>query len=429
MSEMTATRIVRRPSWRGSATLLALAGVWAVAAYFLWSRTNLPDGLSLPKVDPHKAFPSELLHRTADYERFERWEWVLLQVATLVTFAIYAARGPAFMRESAAGRMGTGMLLGMVGFAILWLVQLPFGLVDFWWQRRHGLAHGSWFQWIGLIFGGWGALGVAFVFLCLALLIVMGLAGLLGRHWWIVGGPTFVGLAALFLFVSPYLTPVHPLHRADLAAQAHAIARKEGVGSVPIRVQDVSDQTDQVNAYAFGLGPSRRVVLFDTFLDGRFSDPELRFVIAHEYGHQARNHLPKGLAWYALFAIPGAYLIDLFTRRRGGMARPEAVPLSLLVLVVLQLLATPVQNVISRRIESEADWAALETTRDPRAARTLFTKFSCTSLEEPSPPTWGYLLLENHPTLAQRIAMADAWRRLHPGREARGRRIAVLCLG
>lgn len=339
---------------------------------------------------------------------------MLLQVATLVTFALYAARGAAFMRESAAGRIGTGMLLGMIGFAILWLVQLPFALVDFWWQRRYGLAHGSWFDWIGLVFGGWAGLGLAFVFLCLALLIVMGLAGLLGRHWWIVGSPVFVGLAALFLFVLPYLTPVHRLHRARLAAEAHEIARKEGVGSVPIRVQDVSDQTKQVNAYAFGLGPSRRVVLYDTFLDGRFSDRELRVVIAHEYGHEARNHLLKGLGWYALFAIPGAYLIERFTRRRGGMVRPEAIPLSLLVLVVLQLLATPVQNVISRRIESEADWASLQTTRDPAAARTLFAKFSQTSLQEPSPPTWDYLLLENHPTIAQRIAMADAWRRLHP---------------
>jgi Zn-dependent protease with chaperone function len=409
MSEMTATRIVERLSWRGSATLLALAGIWSAAAYFLWSRTNLPSGLHLPKVSPGSAFSSRLLQRTADYSRFERWEWVLLQVATLVTFALYAVRGPRFMRESAAGRIGTGMLLGMIGFAILWLVQVPFTLVDFWWQRRHGLAPGGWGRALGLLFGGWLTLGLALLLLCLAVLIVMGLAGLMGRRWWMAGGPAFVGLAALFLFVSPYLTSVHRLHESRLADEAHAIAVHEGVGDVPVRVENVSDETTQVNAEAIGLGPGRRVVLYNTFLDGRFTNRELEVVIAHEYGHQARNHLLKGLAWYALFAVPGAYLIELCTRRRGGMARPEAVPLALLVLVVLQLVATPVQNVISRRIESEADWAALQTTHDPAAARTLFAKFAQTSLQQPRPPTWDYLLLEDHPTIVQRIAMADAW--------------------
>ena len=95
-------------------------------------------------------------------------------------------------------------------------------------------------------------------------------------------------------------------------------------------------------------------------------------MLAHELGHHSRNHLPEGIAWYALFALPGAWLIAVATRRRGGMANPEAVPLSLLVLVVLNLISPPVYNVISRRLEEEADWMALETTRDPDSAAGLF---------------------------------------------------------
>ena len=41
-------------------------------------------------------------------------------------------------------------------------------------------------------------------------------------------------------------------------------------------------------------------------------------------GHQAHFHLPKGLAWYALFAIPGRTLIERLTRRKGGMRKPAA---------------------------------------------------------------------------------------------------------
>ena len=60
-------------------------------------------------------------------------------------------------------------------------------------------------------------------------------------------------------------------------------------------------------------------------------------MIAHELGHVARDHVWKSIGWFALFAFPGTYLIARVTRRRGGMARPEAVPLALLALVVLGL--------------------------------------------------------------------------------------------
>ena len=93
------------------------------------------------------------------------------------------------------------------------------------------------------------------------------------------------------------------------------------------------------------------------------------------------------------------------------MGDPEAVPLSLLVLVVLSLLALPLQNAISRHLEAEADWSALQTTHDPAAATALFRRFVPTTLDEPNPSTFDYFVLENHPTIMQRIAMAQAWRR------------------
>ena len=92
------------------------------------------------------------------------------------------------------------------------------------------------------------------------------------------------------------------------------------------------------------------------------------------------------------------------------MAQPEAVPLSLFVLVVLTLISQPIQNAISRHMEAEADWSALQATRDPVGATQLFRHFVPTTLDEPNPSTVEYILLENHPTIMQRIAMAQAWR-------------------
>ena len=80
------------------------------------------------------------------------------------------------------------------------------------------------------------------------------------------------------------------------------------------------------------------------------------------------------------------------------------------MLVVLQLLALPFQYAITRHLEAEADWVALETARKPEAAERLFVRLGTTSLSDPDPPTWSYLLMQTHPTLIQRVAMAEAWK-------------------
>jgi STE24 endopeptidase len=78
-----------------------------------------------------------------------------------------------------------------------------------------------------------------------------------------------------------------------------------------------------------------------------------------------------------------------------------------LTITLVSLLATPLQNVVSRRYEAEADWRALQATNDPQSMTKLFQGFERTSLQEPNPPVWAYLWLETHPTLMQRIAMAQ----------------------
>ncbi len=382
----------------------ALAAVWAVAAWWLW-QTQVPAGLRLPEVAATDVLSPSQLEKAREFERFLRWSYVGSAVVLIAAFAVYARYGFRFAKESAAGRIGTGMLLGMLGLALVWLVQIPFGLLDLWWQRRHDVSELGYVDWILL---NWFSLGGEFLFICLALLIVMGLAGPLGDWWWIPGAAVFVGLAALFTFVSPYLIPAQTDPPPALVEEADRLAEKQGLPPIPVRIQEV-DAWESPNAAATGLGPTRRIILWNTLVDN-FDEDEVRVVLGHELGHHSRNHLWKGIGWYALLALPGAFLIAWAARRRGGMREPAAVPLALLVLVVLQVLALPVQNVITRHMEAEADWVSLETTEDPEAMRRLWRGFAEQALADPSPPTWSYLLFDTHPSMAKRVAMAEAWR-------------------
>ena len=341
------------------------------------------------------------------YERFLLADWVAAQVVALVTLALYARYGARYARESAAGPIGTGMLLGMLGLAIVWLTQLPFAIAAVWWERRHDVSEVGYLE---AVVGGWLGLGGTFVAICIALLVVMALARWLGSWWWIPGAAVFTAIASALVLTGPYLTPgLEKPDDADLVRAYERFERSQGVSDIPLRIEEVSGDTSQANAYAFGMGPTSTIVLWDTLLDGRFTDGEVHVVLAHELAHHSSDHLPEAVAWFGLFALPGGLLIMLATRRRGGMGEAAAVPLALLVAAVFQLAVAPAQNVISRESEAEADWKALQTTRDPASARGLFREFSETSLGDPSPPTWAYILLQTHPTLAQRVAMAEAW--------------------
>jgi STE24 endopeptidase len=284
---------------------------------------------------------------------------------------------------------------------------VPFRLAEVWWDRRYDQTDSGYVE---TLFANWLQLGAEFLFICFALVIVMALAGPFPRRWWLAAAPAFVGLATLFAFVTPYLSQTERLDRPDLEAAAKTFAERQGTDPVRLAVEDVSDFTNSPNAYAVGFGPSRRIVLWNTLLDGRFSDREVKVVLAHELGHHSRDHIPEAIAWYALFALPGAWLIAVATRRRGGMADAASVPLSLLVIVGLNLLSTPLYNVISRHMEAEADWVALETTRDPASAEQLFSNFTIESLNDPTPPTWSYVLFDSHPSVEERIGLAEAWR-------------------
>lgn len=371
----------------------------------------MPSGLHLPHVAAATVAVPAVVARARHIEGISRLIALGNLLVPIAATLVYAKLGPRFVRESAAGRIGTGMLLAMLGFGVVWIAQLPTGILGLWWERHSGIARTGYVAWA---IGNWTSLGLTFLTVCLAVLVTMLLAKPLGDRWWLPAAPIFAALVLLSAFVQPFtLTQLrHPNpavpREARLAADARALAATAHLPRVPIRIQDVDAETTAPNAETAGLGPGRRVVLWNTLVDG-FSPAEVRVVLAHELGHQARGHIWKQVAWFALLALPLAWIVARITRRAGGLARAEAVPLGILAFTVLSVAVLPLQNVVSRHLEAEADWVALRATRDPASATSLFKGFTARAGADPSPPTWSYIVFDTHPTVAQRIAMVRAW--------------------
>jgi len=384
---------------------------WVVAGWFLW-QTTVPDDLHVSGLDPHRYWSAEALHRSARFDGLLRWDWVASVLVGIAALVVLTRLGPRLAAAWELGRVATGVMVGAVATLVVWGVSLPFGLVALWWGRRYGLAKLGYVEWL---FEQWPALLGQVVGLTIVLTILMLLAGRFQRWWWLPAGALFTAVAFVLILVLPYFMTIgdRKPHHTRLTAQVRALERKEGIGGTPIYIENASERTTQANAETVGIGPSARVVIWDTLLNGRYSPGEIRVVAAHEFGHVARRHIWKGLAWYALIIIPSFWILARLTQLRGGMGRPEVVPFALLVITLFQLAVTPFENAVSRRYEAEADWRALQATRDPASAIKLFRGFARYDLQQPDPPVWSYIWIDNHPTLAQRIAMARAWAATH----------------
>jgi len=403
----------RRATLAKRAGVLALAALWVVSGALLW-RTQVPR-LDLPELDPREYFPAESLGRIAEYRRVTRVLLVAsiaLQLALLAVFVWKAGALGDALAGPLRGRIRTGVCVAVLMALSLWLALLPLGAVSHAWRRRYGLSEQA--------YGGWlrdsaVSLGVRVVLVAVAVAVAMALATKLGASWWLAGGPALVAVAAVFtllqpVVVEPLFNRFEPVRDRRLVADIEMSARDLGVRVGDVLVADASRRTTTGNAYVSGIGPTKRIVLFDTLFDGRFTDGQIRAIAAHELAHVARSHLWKGIAWFALLAIPAVFLIAWTTERRGGLADPALVPLALAVALVFFLVTLPFQNLVSRRYEAEADWLALEATGDPDSAVQLDRRLVLTNLGDPEPPAWLYAIFSTHPSPMERIAMAEAFR-------------------
>jgi len=367
--------------------------VWIVAALLLW-RTEIPGELEVqPTLAPFAAL---------DLERAERHDAVLrllalggLALELVVLFALTRVRlplrGPALVRAAEVGAIAAGVLLA---------ARLPFGVATLWWQRRYGIAELGYGTWL---FDLLGPLVVRAALLGAACAACLWLARRFGRRWWLAAAPVFAALGVAVIVVQPLLSPrLEPVRRPEVVRQVEELAAREGLARPEVEVRRTRGRTRQLNAEALGIGPTTRVILWESTL--ALPAAERAFLVAHELAHVKHAHLWKGLAWFVLLLVPGLALLA----RLAPLQIPEDVPRALLVAFVLLLVATPLANAISRRYEAEADWTALETTRDPAGAKRFLADLAEAGVRDPSPPRSWTLTFGTHPTLAERAGMADA---------------------
>ncbi len=303
-----------------------------------------------------------------------------------------------------------------------WLAGLPLAyLSGYIVEHRFGLSRQSRAGWFADQLKG-QAIGLAF-----ALPVVEGLYWIIGRwrYWWlivtVVTIPLTTLIAQLFpILIAPRFNSYTPLDDEELAERLKRLAARTGIEVAGVMTMDMSRRTSKANAFFTGLGPTRRIVLSDTLLE-QFSPAEIEVIVAHEIAHQANRDIWRFIGLGGVFTLATSFVTDRVLKsalRRWGnalvgtrsIADIRSLPALSLAFGVANLLLAPLQLAYSRELERRADAFALALTRDPDAFSSAMLRLAETNLADPAPSRLRVWLLYSHPSIAERIARADASR-------------------
>ncbi len=273
-------------------------------------------------------------------------------------------------------------------------------------------------------FAGWllkhgKAVGLSIVFETVVIMLLLAVIRWFPGRWPVVV-PVIMGVLALAvtflmpLVITPLFYNQQPLAAGGFRDGLLKMAEKAGMSVREIYVIDESRYSSHTNAYFTGVGPFRRIVLYDTLIKSHTPE-EAALIFAHEAGHWKHNHVAWGLtlgalgvlfsclAWFYLYArlepVPWFGL--------KGIGSAANLPFLIIVVMFLQLFVSPVESQISQFMERQADRAALELTGLRDVYVNAQIRLSRDNKSDLLPHPFRVFWLYTHPPAIERIKAAQ----------------------
>ena len=239
-----------------------------------------------------------------------------------------------------------------------------------------------------------------------------------GDWFWLIvmGGLSFFMIFMAMFYtqlIVPLFNKLTPLEEGELKSAIEEFSKKAGFELDNIYVIDGSKRSTKANAYFSGLGPKKRIILYDTLIND-LSVEEIVAVLSHEVGHYKKKHVLKGLVmslmqtgilvallWYALSSPELSYALG---------AKEPSFHMGLLAFAFLfspvSFVIGIISNLFSRKYEYQADAFAKEHYSASKLMDALI-KLSVKSLSNLRPHPLYVFFNYSHPTLLQRMAALE----------------------
>ena len=248
---------------------------------------------------------------------------------------------------------------------------------------------------------------------------ILYLMGAMGEYWWAYVWLVLTSFSLLMFWAYPsYIAPIFnkfkPLDNLELKDKIDNLLARTGFKSDGVFVMDGSKRSSHGNAYFTGIGKNKRIVFFDTLLDG-MDDQEVEAILAHELGHFHHKHIRKHMITSFGISLLGlallGYLINQPWFFHGlGIDTPSnhtALILFMLIMPVFSFFIAPISNALSRKHEFEADsFAAKHTNADDLVSSLV--KLYRDNASTLTPDRLYSAFHDSHPSASIRIAHLKA---------------------
>lgn len=303
------------------------------------------------------------------------------------------------------------------------VLSLPWNIYSDWWRNtQYGLTSQPLSGWLS------DALKGAIISVLLTTVLASVVYALMRKAkqlWWLWGGAVTALFMMALLIAAPTVlmplfnkyTPAPPGPMRDAVVQ---MAQANGVPSDKIFIYNGSKQSNAYTANVAGLFGTARVAMSDTMFAKGADVPEVRAVVGHEMGHYVLHHVLWSAFGMGALTLLGFFMVDrlfptirVLTRAKGVgvIADPAGMPIIGMILTVLSLIATPLQNWVSRSMEAAADRFSLERVNEPDGLARALVKTIEYRAATPTPLEEA--IFYSHPSVGSRVRRAMEWKAAH----------------